>query len=198
MNLNSLFHNEVRLRVLDSAGRCRREQMVKNTLTHAAADVMINALLRTGPSVITHLYARFGDNGANPGNLNPAGDDLLNTVRGDFVASSDGIRGGLWVPTLTSPSQTSTDSDVYQGNLATFFFRVPYNIPANQVSPTGNFLPGTSYIYAVGLAVAVSSGDRTQDLIISTLTYDTPFPVPPGGQLAWDYPFKIEVNALIS
>lgn len=198
INLNALFHNEVVLRSLDADGRCLQQQRCKNTLTHAAADIMINALIRSGPSVVTHLYARFGDDGSNPGQLNPTDNDLLKTVRNDFVASDDNIRGGLWVPALTVPSQTSTDSDVYSGNLATFFFRIPFNIPAGQVAPAGNFTAGTSYIYALGLAVAVSSADRTQDLIMSVLTEFNPFPVPPGGQMAIDYPLQLVISPIVS
>lgn len=193
MRINKIFHNRVTIRSMDGRGRIVAEQIAKNTHTYAMADVIINALLRSGPSVVTHLYCRFGDSGSNPGNLNPEGGELINTTRADFVASSDGIRGGLWVPALTSAIQESTDSVLYAGNQATYLFRIPYNIPANQVSPADNFMAGDSYIYAMGLGVAVAGGDRTQDLIVTVLNSFTPFPVTPGGQVGIDYPLTMEL-----
>jgi hypothetical protein len=81
---------------------------------------------------------------------------------------------------------------------ATFYFRIPYNISNDQVDPD-NFDVTTSYIYALGLAVARNSADRSQDIIISLLQaygwnsgdlaqgYFTKFKVAAGGQTAVDY-----------
>lgn len=158
-------------------------------MTYASAGIFVNALLRSGPAQVTHLYARFGDSGANPGTLIPS--DLRKVVRGDFISSSDGIRGGLWVPLLSSPQQDTSDISLYAGNVASFFFRIPYNIDVSQVSPSNNFNVATSYIYALGLAVAQSSGDRSQDVIVSVLQNFTPFQVPSGGQEEINYPLTI-------
>lgn len=164
-------------------------------LTHAWSTVAINALLRSGSSQIGWLYARFGDSGANPAYLSPAANpsDLGTTVASDFLhaAPGDNVRGGLWVPILAAPSQSSSNPNLYTGNQATFSFRIPGNIPAAQISPAANFNPATSYIYALGLAVPVVAGDRTQDIIVALQQNFTIFQVPANGQEAVDYPLQI-------
>ncbi len=194
MDLNALFHNEVRLRGYDRHGGLVHDVRAKNQMTFAWAGVVISALLRSGPSQVTHLYARFGDSGANPGTLSPANNDLRYTVRGDFLASSDGVRGGLWVPLQAPPQQSSDDSGLYVGNIADYPFWISGNIPTSQVSPSNNFNAASSYIYALGLAVAVSTLDRTQDLIVGVLQSFDPFQVPSGGQELVNYPLKLTTN----
>jgi hypothetical protein len=110
----------------------------------------------------------------------------------------------MWVPVLSAPAQDTSDGTRYNGNQATFFFRIPYNISTSQISPSGNFNVDTSYIYALGLAVAFNTGDRTQDKIFSAMQaygYDpdntnlgnfTAFQIPPGGQTAIDYTVPIK------
>lgn len=193
----------VTIRQLDKDGHEISRQVVTNTLTYAAMDVFMNALLRSGPSQVTHLYARFGDSGANPGYLAPPGNDIRATSRQTFITSADSVRGGLWVPVLSAPIQDTSDPARYVGNRATFFFRIPANISEDQVSPSGNFSPATSWIYSMGLAVAYNTSDRQFDKVISVMQaygYDvnpslgnfTKFQVPTGGQTAIDYavPFK--------
>ena len=196
--LNKLVRPTITLRHLDASGHELGRQVCTNSLTYAAMDVLMNALLRSGPSQVTHLYARFGDSGANPGYLAPPSSDIRQTSRQTFLQSSDSVRGGLWVPVLSAPIQDTSDPSHYTGNRATFFFRIPANIDADQVSPAGNFVPATSWIYAMGLAVAYNTSDRQQDKIISVMQaygYDTDpslgqftkFQVPSGGQTAIDY-----------
>lgn len=202
-HFENLIKPVITIRQLDAGGKEVSRQVVTNSLTYAALDVFMNALLRSGPSQVTHLYARFGDGGANPGYLAPPGNDIRATSRQTFIQSTDSVRGGLWVPVLSAPIQDTTDPARYVGNRATFFFRIPANIPADQVSPSPNFNPATSYIYALGLAVAYNTSDRQFDKIISvmqaygynvnpTLGNFTKFLVPAGGQTAIDYavPFK--------
>ena len=195
MNLNALFNNRIRIRAIDAEGHCKSEFVVKNTLTFAASDVMINALLRSGPSQVTHLYARYGDQGSNTAWIAPFGGDLRTTTRDDFIMTSgvDPVRGGLWVPILSAPAKDSTDTDLYSGNRATFFFRIPANISTDQMSPA-HFNAVSSGIYSLGLGVAASLTDRTQDLIISVLQISeedrAKAIVPVGGQLAIDYPLE--------
>lgn len=193
IHLQSLFQNDVVIRGFDAKGRQLFQQIARNSITHACCDVVINALTRSGPFQPTHLYARFGDDSANPGNLSPEDNDIHKTTRSDFVTSSDGIRGGLWVEEFARPLQESSDSTLYRGNRAWFLFRIPYNLPASQISPSDNFAPADSYIWALGLAVAVAGSDRTQDLIIAVLNNFTPFPVPPGGQISVDYPMQMRI-----
>ena len=193
----------VTIRQLDASGKEISRQVVTNSLTYAAMDVLTNAWLRSAPAQVTHLYARFGDSGANPGYLAAPGADIRATTRNTFITSSDGVRGGLWVPVLSAPVQDSTDPARYVGNRATFFFRIPANIASDQVSPEGNFVPATSWVYALGLAVAFNTSDRQFDKVVSVMQaygYDpdpalgnfTKFQIPPGGQTAIDYavPFK--------
>ena len=187
IDLNRMCRTRVRIRLLDARGRCVRQILTKNSLTYAASDVLMTALLRSGPSQITHLYARFGTSGT-PGNLIPS--DLRTVVRGDFIAPTTGDNGGLWVPVLSAPAQDSSNSLLYSANQATMFFRIPYNLDVSQISPAGNFNASTSKFYALGLAVAKSSTDRTQDVIISALQDPgsfTNFPIPTSGQMAIDY-----------
>jgi hypothetical protein len=178
-------------------------------LTFAAGNVFMNALLRSGPSQVTHLYARFGDSGANPGFLSPPDNDLRNCTRTTFIETDPGdtVRGGLWVPVLSAPAQSSTDSEIYTGNQATFFFRIPFNLPTSQQSPS-NFDVATSYIYALGLAVATNPSDRSQDVIMAVMQatgFDpddllvgsfTPFQIPPSGQESIDFSLPFTVDAV--
>ncbi len=211
VNLSKLIRPKILIRSLDRNGREVSRQVATNSLTYAAGDMFINAFLKSGPSQVTHLYARFGDSGANPGYLNPPLGDLKATTRSTFLDATDieTIRGGLWVPVLSAPSQQTTDVTKYAGNQATFFFRIPYNIDPSQVQPD-NFVadgsPAQSYIYALGLAVAVNVSNRNQDVIITALQavgWDlghplvgdfTKFPVPSGGQMAIDYTVPFEVT----
>lgn len=200
------LQSEITLRHYDAQGKLWRREVFHNDYTLAASDVFMTALLNSGPHQVTHLYARFGDSGANPAFLSPPEGNLGKTNRSTFVQSSDGVRGGLWVPVLSSPQQETTDNLLYTGNQATFFFRIPYNISNDQVEPD-NFNPATSYIYALGLAVAANVGDRTQDIIISQIQavgWDggnpldgefTKFPVLNGGQSAVDYKIKLQLEA---
>lgn len=218
--MNLLAQSRVVIRGLDRHGREISRQVSRNTLTYAMADILMNAFLRSGPSQVTHLYARFGDSSANPGWLNPPNIDLKATTRSTFVtvAPGDTVRGGLWVPVMSAPAQDTTDVTTYGGNEATFFFRIPANIPQDganpQVEPANFVADGSSsqsYIYALGLAVAQNIQNRTQDTIISVLeavgwNVAAPFsgsdgsigdfaafPIPAGGQMAVDYtvPFVV-------
>lgn len=204
-DLGSLIRPVITIRQLDAAGHEVGRQVVTNALTYAAMDIFMNAWLRSQPAQVTHLYVRFGDSGAAPGYLAPSGGDIRTTNRGNFIASSDSIRGGLWVPVLSAPIQDSTDPASYIGNRATFFFRIPANISQDQVSPSGNFNSATSWIYAMGLGVAFNTGDRQFDKIVSVMQaygYDvnpslgnfTKFQVPPGGQTAIDYAVPFTFN----
>jgi hypothetical protein len=208
ININKMVRSKVVIRSLDRDGREVARQVAKNSLTYAAADMFMNAFLRSGPSQVTHLYARFGDSGTNPGYLNPPGGDLKSTARSDFIVSSDLIRGGLWVQVLSAPSQQTSDAAHYGGNQATFFFRIPSNIASlipPPVQPSGNFNSPGSFIYALGLAVAANTANRSQDVIITTLQAVgwnpmnllagdfTAFPIPSGGQIAIDYTVPFEV-----
>ena len=198
IDFGKLVLPKIRIRIYDHNGVEVDSQIGKNKLTYSALDVFMNAWLQSGPSQVTHLYVRFGDSGANPGFLSPTGGDLRATNRGDFIASNDSIRGGMWVPILSAPTQSTSDPARYIGNKATFFFRIPSNISQDQMSPVGNFNPATSYIYSMGLAVAFNTGDRQFDKIVSTMQaygFDADpdlgdfekFKVPPGGQISLDY-----------
>lgn len=193
----------ITIRQLDADGREVGRQDASNSLTFAAMDIFMNAWLRSGPSQVTHLYVRFGDSGANPGYLAPPGNEIRATTRDTFITSADSVRGGLWVPVLSAPIQDTSNPGSYVGNRATFFFRIPANISSDQVSPSGNFVPATSWVYAMGLAVAYNTSDRQFDRIASVMQaygYDTDpalgnftkFQVPSGGQTAIDYsvPFQ--------
>lgn len=194
INLKPLVKSVITIRALDAAGREISRQTTHNDLTNAAMGVLMTALLRSGPSQITHLYARFGANqGTSPAPLAPVSGDLKKVNRLDFLQSSNAYNGGLWVPVLSAPLQESSDVSLYVGNQATFFFRIPYNISAAQISPSANFSVANSYVYALGLGVAVNSVDRTQDIIISQLQDFAIFQIPSGGQMAIDYTVKFEL-----
>jgi len=203
------------IRALDSHGVELWRQEASNTLTYAAGDVFMNALLRAGPSQVTHLYARFGGDLSGQGWLvNPGGDVKLSN-RSTFLYTPDGdlVQGGLWVPVLSAPAKTSSDTSLYAGNEATYFFRIPYNIATfttpSQVSPRDHFKAAgggdDSFIYALGLGVAQNSSDRDQDVIISALQavgFDSGHPldgdfnkfsIPPNGQMAVDYTVPFEI-----
>jgi hypothetical protein len=208
IKLNKILKPVITIRQLDAAGKEISRQVCGNSMTYAAGDMMVNALLNSGPFKISHLYARFGDETENPGFLAPPSDDIRASVRDTFLHVNDGdvVRGGLWVPLQAAPIKDLTDATKYSGNQATFFFRIPYNISTTQISPSSNFNVSTSYIYALGLAVASSSSDRTQDRIVSVLQavgFDDEVPdagdfakflIPSGGQSAIDYslPFQFE------
>lgn len=193
MDLNAAFKNIVRIRTRDAQGRVLSDFRVKNSMTFAWAGIVMNAIARSGPSQVGWLYARFGDSGANPGTLSPTNNDLRYTVRNTFLTSADGVRGGLWVPLLSAPQQSTSDPSLYNNNQLNFGFRIPGNISANQVSPANNFNPASSYIYALGLAVSANVTDRTQDIIITALQNFPPFPVPSDGQVVVDYPLLMQV-----
>lgn len=186
---NLKVKNPIRLRILDAAGVVVSENIIFNTLTYAAADIMIAALLRSGPAQVTHLYAQHGGQNAD-GTPSPLPDDLREVTRGDLV-DSNGDRGGLWIPILAAPAVSSSDTQLYNGNQGTFYFRIPGTVPAAQV--IGNFVAGTSKITALALAVAVNINDRSQDIIISVTNNFTPFQIVPNGQLAVDYPFLVTI-----
>ena len=208
IKLNKILKPVITIRQLDANGKEINRQVCENSMTYAAGDVMVNALLASGPFKVSHLYARFGDETENQGFLAPPGEDIRASIRDTFLSVSEGdvIRGGLWVPLQAAPTKELTDSTKYSGNKATFFFRIPYNIATTQISPSSNFNVATSYIYALGLAVATSSSDRAQDRIISVLQavgFDelepeegdfSKFLIPSGGQSAIDYslPFEFE------
>lgn len=179
------FKNQVRIHGIDQDGK-PRIQIALNTLTYAAADTLINALLSSGPARVTHLYAQYGPNGTPP----PLPSDLRTTERSDLVATGSGY-GGIWIPILAAPTVSSTDTSSYQGNVSTFFFRIPGSPQSTQL--TGIFTPGTSMIYALALAVATNANDRNGDLIISILNSFTPFTIATNGQEAVDYPFQITI-----
>lgn len=194
--------SRVHLRHYDRAGVLRGEERFHNAYTYAGWDIFMSALLGSGANKVTHLYARFGDSGANPAYLSPPSGDLKKTNRSTFLQSSDGIRGGLWVPVLSAPRQEPTDATLYVGNRATFFFRIPFDISNTQVDPD-NFSVSTSFIYALGLGVARNASDRNQDVIasyIQAVGWDsgnpgdgefTKFQVINGGQSTVDYVIEL-------
>jgi hypothetical protein len=177
------FKNVVRIHGTDLLGKVR-EQNIVNTNTYAYADVLIAALLQSGPSRVTHLYAQYGPSGTPPS----LPSDLRLADRDSFVTTGTDS-GGIWVPILAAPSVDASDATLYNGNQATFYFRVPGTLQASQV--TGTFQPGSSYIYALGLAVATNANDRNGDIIVSILNTFTPFVIPANGQEAVDYPLQI-------
>ena len=197
---------------MDAAGSLVRCQKFTNHLTDAAMDVLLNALLSSGNFRVTHLYARFGLNSAE--GILPVTANQLNRVnRSNFVTDSGASSGALWVPILAAPAQSSTDPSRFQGNQATFFFRIPGQPTVDQTAPndlTGEesvsrYQPGSSLIFATGLGVSRDSTDRTQDRIISVSlatvsevpeeegeTRFEAFLVPANGQVSLDYEFKLE------
>lgn len=205
LNLKRFAKSHVHMRHYDRQNKLIGEQYCSNSVTYAAAAILMTALLRSGPSQVTHLYARFGDSGANPGFLVPPNSDIAQSSRSTFTQSSNAAIGGLWVPILSAPAQTTTAAP-YSGNKATFFFRIPYNISTDQVLPANNFSADTSYIYALGLGVAKVMSDRSQDLILSTLQaygydsgnvdlgYFSKFPIANGGQTSIDYSLEFTLE----
>jgi hypothetical protein len=163
---------------------------------YAYGGVLINALLRSGPSQVYGLYARFGNNTGSPASgsliLPPGGIKAVTLAQ--FTQSQRLEQGFLWVPVMPvmgAPMISTSNSALYSGNAATYSFRIPANISTAQMSPIGHFNAGSSYIMAIGLAVAANLSDRTQDIIISVLNNITPMQVPSGGQLGIDYLFQI-------
>lgn len=192
MRFSDIVNNTVRLSVRDKDGRVLQTETAKNTLTYAAGGVLINAILRSGPSQIYGLYARYGNNTGSPASgslVLPVG-GIKAVTRSQFIQSSSTDQGCLWVPVLGAPAVSTTNSALYSGNQATFSFRIPSNISSVQMSPVGSFLT-SYYIMAIGLAVAANLSDRTQDIIITVLNAITPQLIPDGGQLGIDYPFQI-------
>lgn len=172
--------------------------VTRNTFTHAAADVLARALSRQGAFQISHLYLRYNKSTLSP--LTPTDGDLRNTIRADFLKAVDGsANGGFYVPLLTAPALTSTDTDKYGSNQLTYYFRVPSTANAEENGLTG----GSSWdldnnrISALGLAVSQDGQDRTSDLIFSVLQGAAsggafePFNLVSGGQTALDYPITI-------
>jgi hypothetical protein len=191
MQPNFKFTNAVRIHGKHPDGRAR-EVVAHNTLTYAAADVMVAALLQSGPSKVTYLYAQHGGSTNTAPVVLPT--DMRATTQSNFTSTIVGYdNGGLWIPLMTAPAVDSTDVSSYRGNLATYYFRIPGTLPIAQF--TGNFVPGTSLIYGLGLAVTVNTSDRSQDLIISALGNGafTPFVVASNGQEAIDYPLQITI-----
>jgi hypothetical protein len=196
-DLQQLWRPRLTLRALDAAGRLQWQQTATNTATYAFADMLMTAWLRSGPSSVTYLYARFGDSGANPGVLAPTGQDLRNTTRTNFVAAPGDslVLGGLWVPLLAAPSQASSDLDHYAANSTTFYFRIPASLSTAQIDPAANFDVATSYIYALGLAISPNTSDRSQDVIVTATEDFDPFLIPTGGQMAVDYAGSFELQS---
>jgi len=194
MKLSLRLSTHIRIRNFDATGNLVREIQTHNDFTNAAADIIATALLRSGPSAVTFLYARYGGalNSGNEGIIVPADNDIKKTVRGDFVAAG-GPRGGLWVPLLATPIQSSSDTTIYVGNRVTYMFRIPSNISVSQTEGA-TFDASTSYIAALGLAVSPNfNNNRAEDLIMTVLQYPDftptpePFLVPMSGQSAIDY-----------
>lgn len=194
VDLNALERNNIRISVKDSFGRSIHEQRLTNWYTFAAAGVFMNGILRSGPSQVTHLYGRFGDSGANPGHLAPKNSDQRYTTRNDFIKSNNNVHGGFWVPLLATPSQTTSDRSLYDGNEAHFFFRIPGDLDDSQIDPADNWDPSTSYVYELGLAVAMNIHDRSQDVIIAVMDNVKKFQVPSGSQMTIDYKLQLETN----
>lgn len=169
--------------------------MANTSLAYAFFNISANALAQSGPFRPTQLYARFASVANSNGQLSPPGGDIQAANRSTFIAPTDGSCGGLWVPILSAPVQSTTNTALYNGNQLTFLFRIPYNIPASQQSPAV-FNAATSYIYALGLAVQPNLQDPTQDIIIATQQNPgdfTAFQIPNSGQITVDFvlPFSV-------
>jgi len=193
MDFNDIVNNVVRFTIYDRDGNVQETFSAKNTLTYAAGGVLINALLRSGPSQVSWLYARYGNNTGSPASgalVLPTG-GIKAVTRTQFIQASSSDQGGLWVPVLGAPSISTSNSALYSGNAATYSFRIPANIVNSQTSPYGSFDSSSAYIMAAGLGVAANLTDRTQDIIIGVLNNITPRQVPSGGQLGVDYTFQI-------
>lgn len=205
-NMANLIRPEITIRQLDAAGREVSCQVGTNHLTYAAMNNLMNAWLRSGPSQVTHIYARFGDDADSPGYLAPPGNDIRAVTREHFLNSEDSVRGGLWVPILAAPVQDTTDAGRYVGNRATFFFQIPGNLSADNISPAGNFNLETSWIHAVGLAVAHNTSNRQYDQIVTVMQaygYDdgspslgdfAPFQLIEGGQTTFSYQIPLKFD----
>ena len=201
IQLNSLVRTRITLRHFDAEGRLLGEQVGKNNFTYAAADILVAALLRSGPSQITHLYARYGDqSGDYAGTIAAPGNDLKAVARAHFVynSGSPDKRGGLWVPLSLPPSLGTTDGTKYVGNEVTLSFRIPGTLTsASYDGAEFNAGGATSYIGAIGLAVAPNfDNDRTQDKIFSVATHlnfspAALFTVPKLGQTEVGYVFSL-------
>lgn len=194
LQLGLKLSTEIKIRLLDANGICRRTIVAHNDFTNAAADVFVTALLRSGPSSVTYLYARYGGayGSGQEGIIVPADGDIKKTVRANFVEGTS-PKGGLWVPLLATPIQSSSDAELFTGNRVTYMFRIPANISASQTEGTA-FNSATSYIGAMGLAVSPNFDNvRSEDNIITALQYTAfaptpqPFLIPSGGQSAIDY-----------
>lgn len=185
------FTNRVVITGVDADGK-PRQQIKFNTLTHAASDLMIAALIQSHPARVTHLYARYGNTyGTNGSRLPTLPSDLTTTTRASFMATDGSTNGGLWVPLVAAPSVSASDPTLYAGNVCTYFFRIPGTLPAAQY--TGPYTPGTSYICGIGLACAQNLNDRTQDQVISALTYYglNSFTIGANAQESVQYPLQI-------
>jgi hypothetical protein len=198
MHLGLKLSTEITIRQLDAQGKCLRTIVGHNDFTNAASDIFATALLRSGPSSVAFLYARYGGAllSGQEGIIVPADNDIKKTVRGDFVASG-GPKGGLWVPLLATPIQSSSDTTIYVGNRITYMFRIPSNISVSQTEGA-TFDASTSYIAALGLAVSPNfNNSRADDIIMTVLQYPDftptpePFLVPMSGQSAIDYTINI-------
>ena len=200
LHLGLKLSTEIVIRNMDQHGNVLRTLVGHNDFTNAAADIFITALLRSGPSAVTYLYARYGGalESGNEGILVPTDGDIKKTVRNDFV-TGDSPRGGLWVPLLATPIQSSSDTELFTGNRVTYMFRIPANISVDQTEGA-TFDASTSYIAALGLAVSPNfDNDRSEDIIMTALQYPDftptpePFLVPVSGQSAIDYTINIIV-----
>lgn len=169
--------------------------VAKNTLTHKAGDIIANALSRNGPYQISHLYLRFN----GPLTLSAlARSDLRDVAREDFLAVAT-ISGGFYVPLLTAPAVSSSNTDLYTGNKLTYYFRIPSGVNAadNGLTNAAGFNINTSRISAMGLAVAKVASDRSQDIIFSAIQGAASggsfnmFQLVDNGQKAIDYPVTI-------
>ena len=202
-SLNQLCHPLVRIQAWDAAQRLVWSRLQPNTLTYAAADTMVQALVGNAAAQVRYLYARFSDSQTQPASWLGSGHTAQSATRMDFVRddqTNEQNGAGLWVPLQAAPLITSTDAN-YSGNQVTYSFRIPAVLPGTQVEPSGRYSPN-SYIYALGLAVSRQVNNRTADVIISLLqsvprdavTGDplpgdfAPFAAPVGGQITVDYP----------
>lgn len=169
----------------------------RNTFTYKAGDLIANALSRNGPFQVTHLYCRFN----GPSTVSALGPSDLRTVtRSHFLASAS-LSGGFYVPVLTAPGVSSSNLVLYNGNRLSFYFRIPSSVGPDDHGMTNEaeFSLEDSRISAMGLAVAQSASDRTQDLMLSVLQGGVEgggaafemFPLVNGGQTAIDYPINI-------
>jgi len=188
-DLKTSVKTRIFIRGYDAAKQLVFANVGHNTFTYAASDIIVNGLLGKSSSVVSRLYGRFTNNtSASPGTLTSTSAGLATTVRSNFLDTTDSNCGGFWIDQLSTPYQLPNGVN-YVGNQATFYFRVAYNMSAQD----GSF-SSSSYISALGLAVPFDPNDPTQDKIFSALNYTsfanpTQFAVPSGGQIAIDYSF---------